>query len=382
MDALVDKIRQGDRRLLARAMSLVDTGGGEWDALADRLRRSTGQTPWWGFTGPPGVGKSTLIDTLLTMLRRRGRRIGVVAVDPTSPMSDGALLGDRVRMMRHAIDQDVFIRSLATRRREGGLSDATLHCARLLELANYDPVLIETVGVGQNEVDIASVADICVVVLGPGHGDHIQLIKAGLLEVADLVAVNKCDRPEANWLLNEVREELGLRSSASGSGHHGRIVEPRKTEEVREGILASAEEPAAESSETNEVREGIPASAEHAYPGYRTEGMPPEVVGVEAKSGKGVDQLLDKLLELDLAARGEGQRQRHRLRRVLGEIKRSAMLMYEQALDRELAAPAARELVTKLERGELSLQEVVAHQLSAIRKDNAHNKKPTPNTDN
>ena len=321
MDTLVDKIRQGDRRSLARAMSLVDQPDRRAQALQDRLRRSTGQVPWWGFTGPPGAGKSTLIDALLSRLRRRGRRIGVVAVDPTSPMSDGALLGDRVRMMRHAVDQDVFIRSLATHHREGGLSDATLHCARLLELAGYDPVLIETVGVGQNEVDVGSVADICLVLLGPGYGDDIQLIKAGLLEIADLVAVNKCDLPEAGRLLAEVRQELGP-SSASSSRRHGRA-----------DAAMPVEEPAAAA--------GL------------------EIVGIEAKSGKGLDELLEKLLALDRAARGAAQRQSHRHRRVLGEIRRSAMLTYEQALERGLASPVAKELVAKLERGELSMDAVI-----------------------
>ena len=307
MDDLVDRIRQGDRRSLARAMSLVDRPGHRERRLEDLLRRSTGQVPWWGITGPPGVGKSTLIDALLGMLRERGRRIGVVAIDPTSPLSNGALLGDRVRMMRHAVDGDVFIRSLATHGREGGLSDAAVHCARLLELADYDPVLIETVGVGQNEVDIARVADICVVVLGPGYGDGIQLIKAGLLEIPDIVVVNKCDLPETNRLLSELHEELGAT-------------------------------PPAESI---------------------------EIVSVEAKSGKGVDLLLDKLLELDRVARGEGQRQVFRHRRVLGEIKRIAMLTYERALRRELAGPQAEELIAKLEQGELTIDSVIARLGSA-----------------
>ena len=318
VQTLIEQIRGGERRSLARAMSLVDRAENDAQALKDRLRQLTGQTPWWGFTGPPGVGKSTLIDGLLTALRQRGRRIGVVAVDPTSPMSNGALLGDRVRMMRHAVDQDVFIRSLATHHYEGGLSDATLHCARLLELAGYDHVLIETVGVGQNEADIASVADICVVMLGPGYGDDIQLIKAGLLDIADIVAVNKCDQPEANRLLKEVYEESGHSSSAGSA----------------------------------------------------------EIIALEAKSGKGIDQLLEKLLALDNTARGTEQRQRHRHRQLLSEIKRSALLTYEQALDRQLASPAGEELITQLERGKVSLQAVVSSQFSVVSKPRAPKKKP------
>ena len=315
---LIEQIRRGERRSLARAMSLVDQGGRPADALKDRLRALTGQTPWWGFTGPPGVGKSTLIDALLVILRQRARRIGVVAVDPTSPMSDGALLGDRVRMMRHAVDQDVFIRSLATHHYKGGLSDATLHCARLLELAGYDPVLIETVGVGQNEADIASVADICVVMLGPGYGDDIQLIKAGLLEIADIVVVNKCDQPDANRLLKEVYEESGHSTS--------------------------------------------PGNA--------------EIVGLEAKSGKGVDQLLEKLFVLHEAACSAEQRQHHRHRQLLGEIKRTALLMCEQTLKRQLASPTGMKLITQLERGEVSLDEVVSSQLSANHARRRRSRKP------
>jgi LAO/AO transport system kinase len=300
MDGLLDKVSDGDRRSLARAMSLADGSSSESDELRDRLRCLTGDTPWWGFTGPPGVGKSTLIDALLEMLRERDRRVGVVAVDPTSPTSDGALLGDRVRMMRHAVDENVFIRSLATHHREGGLSDAALHCARLLEVAGFDPVLIETVGVGQSEVDIAAIADVCVVILGPGYGDDIQLIKAGLLQVADLVVVNKCDVPEAGRLLGQVREEIGHSSDAAAV----------------------------------------------------------EVFGVEAKTGAGVEALLETLLALDEAAREPEPRRRHRHRRILSELTRGAMLRYEQAVQRRLAAPAGAAMLAQLETGACSLESV------------------------
>ncbi|MBU0638174.1 MAG: methylmalonyl Co-A mutase-associated GTPase MeaB [Planctomycetes bacterium] len=319
MDGLVDKIRQGDRRSLARAMSLVAERGDTAEALKDRLRRNTGQVPWWGFTGPPGVGKSTLIDGLLGLLREQGRRVGVVAVDPTSPVSDGALLGDRIRMMRHAVDPDVFIRSLATHHREGGLSDATLHCARLLELARFDPVLIETVGVGQNEADIASVADFCLVMLGPGYGDEIQLIKAGLLQIADIVVVNKCDLPEAQRLLKDVREELGESATMVGDAS-------RKDDAPRV-----------------------------------------EIVGLAAKSGAGVEHLLGKLLSLDQAARGAERCVHHRHRRLLGEIRRGALSTYERALEHALASAVAQDLIRGLESGELSLEEAIARLEDAAR---------------
>ena len=302
MDGLLGKLSNGDRKSLARAMSLADGSSSDSRELRDRLRSLTGDTPWWGFTGPPGVGKSTLIDSLLEMLRQRDRRIGVVAVDPTSPTSDGALLGDRVRMMQHAVDENVFIRSLATHHREGGLSDAALHCARLLEVAGYDPVLIETVGVGQSEVDIASIADVCVVMLGPGYGDDIQLIKAGLLQIADLVVVNKCDVPEAERLLGQVREEIGHSPDAADV----------------------------------------------------------EVFGVEAKTGAGVDALLERLLTLDEAARDPERRRRNRQRRLRSELTRSAMLMYGEAMQRRLDAPAGEAMLAQLESGACSLESITA----------------------
>ncbi len=325
MNELVDKLRQGDRRAMARAMSRVDPTGRTDTALEVCLRQSTGQLPWWGFTGPPGVGKSTLIDALLVRLRERGHRIGVLAVDPSSSRSNGALLGDRVRMMRHALDADVFIRSLATHGHEGGLSNATVHCARLMELAGYDPVLIETVGVGQNELEIASVADVCVVVLGPGHGDDIQLIKAGLLEIADIVVVNKCDLPESGRLLKEVREELAGAAHARSCGQC---------------------EPLPESESEN-----TPAGA-------------PEVVEVEAKSGRGVENLMEKLLEQDRARRTPEAQACRGERRALDEIGRGAMAVCGRAVERLLDDPVTKQWIAKLNQGESTLDMVIS-QLAA-----------------
>jgi LAO/AO transport system kinase len=309
-------------------MSLVDGRGRSDPALEIRLRRATGRVPWWGFTGPPGVGKSTLIDALLVRLREQGRRIGVVAVDPSSPRSRGALLGDRVRMMRHAVDPDVFIRSLATHLHEGGLSTAAVHCARLLELAGFDPVLIETVGVGQNELEIASVADLCVVVLGPGYGDEIQLIKAGLLEIADMVVVNKCEQPESHRLLEEVREELAGAAAARDGGQ----CEPL-AEETAEGSA--------------DIAGSVP------------------VVGIEARSGQGVEGLLEQLVALDRARRTPDAQAGRAERRVLGEIRRRAVSDCEQAIDRVLESPAAKEWGAALNRGEIALDIVVSEVIAA-----------------
>ena len=308
-------------------MSQVDATGRTDPELEVRLRQSTGQVPWWGFTGPPGVGKSTLIDALLVRLRQQGRRIGVVAVDPSSSRSNGALLGDRVRMMQHAVDTDIFIRSLATHHHEGGLSDATMHCARLLELAGYDPVLIETVGVGQNEVDIASVADISVVVLGPGYGDDIQLIKAGLLEIADIVVVNKCDLPESHRLLKEVRAEL----AGAVSARDGHRQKPHAENESEAGPDAAC---------------GV------------------EVVGVEAKSGYNVETLLERLLELDRGRRSAAARTCRNKQRLLGEIRRRVTSASDRAVERVLAGSAAKQWIDQQTQGELPLDAVVS-QLAA-----------------
>ena len=195
---------------MARAISLVENGGDEGAALVRELYRRSGRAFLVGVTGAPGAGKSTLVDGLVARWRREGRTVGVIAVDPTSPFSGGAVLGDRVRMQAHAQDAGVFIRSMATRGHLGGLARATADAAVVLAAAGKDLVVIETVGVGQDEVDIARTADMSIVVLVPGMGDDVQALKAGVMEIADLFVVNKADRDGADRTVAEVQSLLSL----------------------------------------------------------------------------------------------------------------------------------------------------------------------------
>ncbi len=207
---IVERLLGGDVRALAQAISAVEAGAGQ---AVDVLRAAYphgGRAVVLGLTGPPGSGKSSLVDRLVAAYRAAQRRVGVVAVDPSSAFSGGAILGDRVRMQGHATDPDVFIRSMATRGQLGGLSRATNDAVDLLDAAGYDPILVETVGVGQDEVEIVKTADAVAVVLVPGMGDDIQAIKAGILEIADLFVINKADREGADRLQADLVSMLSL----------------------------------------------------------------------------------------------------------------------------------------------------------------------------
>jgi LAO/AO transport system kinase len=216
LDELVQGVRAGRPRSIGRVISMVENGAAELPALTALLAADTGQSYVVGITGAPGVGKSTTTAALVAALRDSGQRVGVLAVDPSSPFSGGALLGDRVRMQHHALDPSVYIRSMATRGHLGGLSVAAPAALRVFDAAGFDTVLVETVGVGQSEVEVAALADATLVLVAPGMGDGIQAAKAGILEIGDIFVVNKSDRDGAQPLIRELRNMIALGTRGPG----------------------------------------------------------------------------------------------------------------------------------------------------------------------
>jgi LAO/AO transport system kinase len=216
VDDLVARARKGDPRAVARLISLVEDASPQLREVSAGLAPYAGHAQIVGITGSPGVGKSTSTSALVAALRETGQRVGVLAVDPSSPFTGGALLGDRVRMQDHATDAEVYIRSMATRGHLGGLAWATPQALRVLDSAGCDVVLVETVGVGQSEIEIAGLADTTVVLLAPGMGDGIQAAKAGILEIGDVYAINKADRDGANQVRRELRTMLGMADQVEG----------------------------------------------------------------------------------------------------------------------------------------------------------------------
>jgi LAO/AO transport system kinase len=209
-ETLAAGVRSGDRRALARAITLVENSDPLAYDLVREIYPETGKAYTVGLTGPPGVGKSSLISTLLRHVRERDTQVGVVSVDPSSPFTQGALLGDRIRLSDHFLDPGVFIRSMATRGHLGGLAEATLQAVLVLDAAGKELIFLETVGTGQSEVEVIGLADTVLLVLMPGSGDSVQALKAGIMEIPDVIAINKADHPAAKTMLNEVRSILGL----------------------------------------------------------------------------------------------------------------------------------------------------------------------------
>lgn len=216
MHSLLEAAVSGDVRALGKALSVIEDGTPELTELLSGLPDS-GSALLIGVTGPPGVGKSTTTGALISEYRSKGLRVAVLAVDPSSPVTGGALLGDRIRMQEHALDEGVFIRSMSSRGQLGGLSSATQAAAKVLDAVGFDVIIVETVGVGQSEVDVVNAVDTVVLVLAPGAGDGVQAAKAGILEIADIYVVNKADRDGAEGVVRELRSMIGLGSNSQAS---------------------------------------------------------------------------------------------------------------------------------------------------------------------
>jgi LAO/AO transport system kinase len=269
--AEIEALATGERRPLARLLTRIENGDASVRPLLPGLFRAGRGAHVVGITGPPGSGKSTLVSALIAEWRRRGRRVGVLAVDPSSPYTRGAILGDRIRMMEHAADRDVFVRSMASRGELGGVAGTTWIAATALDAAGFDPVLIETVGAGQSEVEVARLAETTVVVEAPEMGDEVQAIKAGLLEVADVIAVNKGDRPGADRAARQLRAML---STAGGRIERKPPPVLVTTATTGEGVAALADAVdahratartrlAAEERAANQVRRALADLASH-----------------------------------------------------------------------------------------------------------------------
>ncbi|MEK6228949.1 MAG: methylmalonyl Co-A mutase-associated GTPase MeaB [Actinomycetota bacterium] len=293
-EELTERLLAGEKRALARAISLVEDDDPEGWALVREVYPHTGNAAVVGFTGPPGVGKSTLIGALIAHARKADRDVAVLSIDPSSPFTKGALLGDRIRLTEHFLDPGVFIRSMATRGSLGGLSEATLQAALLMDASGKDDVFLETVGIGQAEVDIIDHADTVVLVLMPGAGDSIQALKAGVMEIPDVIVVNKCDHPLADTMVREIR---GVLSLGKQEGWRVPIV---RTEAGRgEGIEEVAEKIAAHRAYIEEA--GTLAER-------RRRNLMNEVLALAAgrlrreleesvKDDEGVQELLDQVVE-------------------------------------------------------------------------------------
>ena len=281
---LVDPLLAGDKRALARAISLVEDDDPEGWALVREVYPKTGRAAVVGFTGPPGVGKSTLIGALTKHAREQDRQVAVLSIDPSSPFTQGALLGDRIRLSDHFLDPGVFIRSMASRGSLGGLSEATLQAALLMDASGKDDVFLETVGVGQAEVDIIDHADTVVLALMPGSGDSIQALKAGVMEIPDVIVVNKSDHPLTDTMIREIRGVLSLG--------------PQK--------------------------------------GWRV-----PIVRTEASRGEGIEQLWEKIREHRAYIEAEGTLEERRRRNLMNEVLALATYRLRRRLEASLADDAS-----------------------------------------
>lgn len=323
-EGLLEAFREGRRVALARAISIVENErSGFQDLLHALLRDGPAGGARLGITGPPGAGKSSLVSALAHMYRERGDTVGIVAVDPTSPYSGGALLGDRIRMNELATDPGIFIRSMASRGSLGGLATTTKEVMDVMEAFGFPRLIVETVGVGQTELEITGAADTVVVVLVPESGDAIQAMKAGLMEIADIFVVNKADRPGADRLVREIRSAVKLRSGqapSGGVGHHGPAAH-HGPQLAGKGERSRESKSGAPMSERTS-RKGDEVEAEGASPWV------PSVVSTVAHAGEGADELLETVERHRTWLVDSGELERRRRRRVRERI--------QDILDREL----------------------------------------------
>jgi GTPase len=297
---LAQRLLDGDRRALARAITLVEDDRPEGWELVREVYPHTGKAAVYGFTGPPGVGKSTLIGALTKTRREAGRSVGVLSIDPSSPFTQGALLGDRIRLTEHFLDQGVFIRSMANRGALGGLSEAALQAALLLDAAGREDVFVETVGVGQAEIDIIDHADTIVLVLMPGSGDSIQALKAGVMEIPDVIVINKADHPLTDTMVREIRGVLSLAN-----------------------VNGDATDPSG------------------AHPGGGGSKWRVPIVKTEAAHGKGISELVERLDAHRAHILGEGTLQERRGRNLRNEVLAIATARMRRRLEEELREDAA-----------------------------------------
>ena len=288
-DSFLDRIINGDTGAVARAISKVEDSGAQASELMKQIFSRTGRALIVGITGSPGAGKSSLVDKLAAFYRKQGERVGIIAVDPSSPFSGGAILGDRIRMQTLALDKGVFIRSMATRGNLGGLARASVEAVAILDAAGYDKIIVETVGVGQDEIEIAKTADVCVVVLVPGMGDDVQTLKAGIMEIGDVLVINKADREGVLRTEKELQALLTL--SARTDEWQPPIVKTVAIENKGIAELAGAIE------QTREFQKQTPASTDRkrAVARWRILELLREQLVAEALGSDGASNNLERL---------------------------------------------------------------------------------------
>ena len=357
MSRRIEPSALGGQLGLGRLLSELEAGGEGAQEILAALPKPAGPCHRLGITGTPGVGKSTLLDHLIALLRAQGERVGVIAVDPTSPLTGGAILADRLRLSRHSTDDGVFIRSLASRGSLGGVAPAASAVAAVLEAAGYSRVLIETVGMGQTGYDVASLADTVAVLLSPEAGDAVQLLKAGVLEVGDVFAVNKSDRPGAEALIAEIEASLDLSGAVrAGEWHHG-LAEPTSARDIQVGGLerAAASQPVAGGR-----RPPLPPVAGELGP-WR-----PPVIRLIASQGVGVEQFADRVEAHRTWLSGLGADHPRRRQRIVRELAFILRTEVSAALETALA-PAIESLATEVHGGACTLWEAAAKLRAELR---------------